>query len=239
MTAGSAHLQGSSGHWPLSGTGRAPRTGHPAGHGQQLLRRADRRRDGVPLYHLSKSGWIGVDLFFVLSGFLITGILCDTREAPGYFRYFYARRVLRIFPLYYGFLLVWTMLLAWFPVFTTGPAARLAGQQWWYWLYLANLHIGFASGPTPGEPTVFWSLAVEEQFYLLWPLVVAHLSRARLQAACLGSWRSLCLLVSRGMSPSRPSDRPRPCTSDPTRMDALATGALLAVLAREPLSGCV
>ena len=235
VTAGSAHLQGS------SGTGRSPELDGLRGLAI-LLVMANNYYDGPTgggmeslLYHLSKSGWIGVDLFFVLSGFLITGILCDTREAPGYFRYFYARRVLRIFPLYYGFLLVWTMLLAWSPVFTTAQRHGWQANQWWYWLYLANLHIGFASGPTPGEPTVFWSLAVEEQFYLLWPLVVAHLSRARLQAACLGLMAIAVLLrVTWHVAEPAIGSSETLYFLTPTRMDALATGALLAVLAREP-----
>jgi peptidoglycan/LPS O-acetylase OafA/YrhL len=187
------------------------------------------------IYHLSKSGWIGVDLFFVLSGFLITGILCDTRESPGYFRNFYARRVLRIFPLYYGFLLVWTLLLAWSPGFTPVERQGWQANQWWYWLYLANIHLGIAPGATPGEPTVFWSLAVEEQFYLLWPLVIALVSRGRLALVCLGLMTTALLLRVAWLAAAPPIGSPDSLYFlTPARMDALATGALLAVVARDP-----
>src|SRR5262249_13935552 len=95
-------------------------------------------------------GWIGVQLFFVLSGFLITGILLDTRERPDYFRGFFVRRVLRIFPLYYAALI----------------GTLIAGDtSIWLWTYLSNFH------PNTALPH-FWSLAVEEQFYLVWPVVV-------------------------------------------------------------------
>jgi peptidoglycan/LPS O-acetylase OafA/YrhL len=187
------------------------------------------------LHHLAKSGWIGVDLFFVLSGFLITGILCDTRGSPNYFRNFYARRVLRIFPLYYGFLLVWTVLLARAPGFASAERYGWQANQWWYWLYLANIHLGLASGPTPGEPTVFWSLAVEEQWYLLWPLAVAILARARLASVCLGLMATAALLRVAWHAAAPPIGSPDSLYFlTPARMDALATGALLAVLARDP-----
>jgi peptidoglycan/LPS O-acetylase OafA/YrhL len=187
------------------------------------------------LYHVFKSGWIGVDLFFVLSGFLITGILCDTRDSPRYFRTFYARRVLRIFPLYYGFLILWTLLLAWSPAFTAAERQGWQSNQWWYWLYLANLHLGAVSGATPGEPTVFWSLAVEEQFYLIWPLLIWLVSRDRLPAVCLVLM--VCALLLRvGWHAAAPAIG-SPDTLyflTPARMDALAAGALLAVLVRDP-----
>jgi peptidoglycan/LPS O-acetylase OafA/YrhL len=113
-------------------------------------------------------GWCGVNLFFVLSGFLITGILLDTKEAPNYFKSFYVRRILRIFPLYY--LVLTTILLA----SSTPPGLKLieflppSGDRWTYFVYLSNLRWW------PGANIIghFWSLAVEEQFYLIWPLLV-------------------------------------------------------------------
>src|SRR5687768_17069225 len=116
--------------------------------------------------------WTGVDLFFVLSGFLITGILLDTRGNERYFTTFYARRTLRIFPLYYLVLFVAFVVLPKFPA----VHLVLAGQadvppQWPYWLYLTNFSIA-DGGWAHGWVDVAWSLAIEEQFYLLWPLVI-------------------------------------------------------------------
>src|SRR5262249_9367310 len=122
-------------------------------------------------------GWIGVQLFFVLSGFLITSILLDTKRDAHYFRSFYVRRVLRIFPLYYLTLIVAFLALprlmdlgAW-----TEEARRV---QIWHWSYLTNWF-----GSVPGL-NHFWSLAVEEQFYLVWPFVVFFLSTDRLIRTC-------------------------------------------------------
>ena len=123
-------------------------------------------------------GWCGVDLFFVLSGFLITSILLNAKESPSYFSAFYARRVLRIFPLYF------TVLIAYFWVLLPiahhfGRAESYTGAgQWWYWLYLQNWWNG--AGHDILWLSHFWSLAIEEQFYLVWPLVVLLLSRRAL-----------------------------------------------------------
>ena len=112
-------------------------------------------------------GQTGVDLFFVLSGFLITGILLDTKNMSGRFVKFYGRRILRIFPLYYVVLLAGVLIT----IETTGQISRQHGIPWiWLFSYLGNVP------PTRGvdDPCFghFWSLAVEEQFYLIWPAVV-------------------------------------------------------------------
>ena len=118
----------------------------------------------------------GVDLFFVLSGFLITGILLDTREGPDYFRNFYARRVLRIFPLYYAALAVAFLLI---------PSVRR--DALWYWTYLTNFRFAEVGWPKVPYLGHFWSLAVEEQFYLVWPALVFFLPRRVLPWLCLGA----------------------------------------------------
>jgi len=105
-------------------------------------------------------GWLGVDLFFILSGFLITGILIDSRESEHYFRNFYTRRVLRIVPLYLTCIVIM--------YFGYPGAGAYFGLSL---LYLANFAY-FFHVKTPHGPGVFWSLAVEEHFYLLWPFVV-------------------------------------------------------------------
>ena len=139
------------------------------------------------LIQLAHAGWAGVDLFFVLSGFLITGILVDARGSPYYFKAFYARRALRILPAYYGFLLVIFVVLPLFNV-TVGENAMLARQhQGWYWLHLTNvmMAIGEVPGRGPYPNTLFWSLAVEEQFYFLWPAIVAFTSQSTLRKVCV------------------------------------------------------
>jgi peptidoglycan/LPS O-acetylase OafA/YrhL len=144
-------------------------------------------------------GASGVDIFFVLSGFLITGILYDSLSEERYFQKFYARRTLRIFPLYYGVLLV--------AVLTT----VLLGRHYHYELlslalYVQNTHwiavpISMYAGP-PGLPLQhFWSLAVEEQFYLVWPLLIFVLRRPRpiLVACAAGAVLSFVLRYTMNM----------------------------------------
>ena len=117
-------------------------------------------------------GWLGVDLFFVLSGFLITDILLKTKNAPNYLRNFYLRRVLRIFPLYYL-----ALVLFFFIIPALAPKILnlhyYIQNQIWFWAYLQNWL--FIFHPTPVNTAAlnhFWSLAVEEQFYLVWPFII-------------------------------------------------------------------
>jgi len=122
-----------------------------------------------PMADAAGSGWIGVDLFFVISGFLIAGILLDTRGEPGYFKNFYARRVLRIFPLYYLFV-VGVLIAFWnHAAFRDYP-----GSQLWYLAHLGNMPEAFGQ-EVPYFLGPVWSLAIEEQFYLTFPLLVAVL----------------------------------------------------------------
>jgi peptidoglycan/LPS O-acetylase OafA/YrhL len=140
--------------------------------------------DRYPSLHLqliSANGWMGVDLFFVLSGLLITGILLDTKPSEGYFRNFYARRCLRIWPLYYSVLLFMFVLV---PILLPTEAHTVfeaRSSPWWaYPLFLQNFLVPIPSMAT-GALGVTWSLAVEEQFYLVWPLVVRFCSKAQLR----------------------------------------------------------
>src|SRR5580698_3864280 len=119
-------------------------------------------------------GWCGVDLFFCLSGFLIAGILLQTVEHPQYFRLFYARRVLRIFPAYYSFVGILVASVAAGHAFGYLPHATAKGQLW-AWLYLSNFR-----GSRLPYSSALWSLAVEEQFYLFWPLAIAVFRRRAL-----------------------------------------------------------
>ncbi len=147
-------------------------------------------------------GAIAIDLFFVLSGFLITGILAQSRGRAGYFKCFYARRILRVFPLYYlivvfSFLVLPNIgpLLAGAPG-VSGANAELVqskldrfgavqGDEWYYWTYLSNFAVAKADAFRHGILAVSWSLSIEEQFYLLWPLLIAAMGLLRTRWVCI------------------------------------------------------
>lgn len=140
---------------------------------------------GTAFSHILWMGWTGVDLFFVLSGFLITGILLDTQGSPNYFGSFYMRRALRIFPLYY--LIVALAALA--TLVAKGPHARAYAIHHADLLALLLYVQNYRALPiTLGH---LWSLALEEQFYLLWPLIV-FLVRSRRALA----WTIAVLLLA-------------------------------------------
>jgi peptidoglycan/LPS O-acetylase OafA/YrhL len=135
-----------------------------------------------------KVGWSGVTLFFVLSGFLITGILWDSKGAEHWWRNFYVRRVLRISPLYYGSLLLVLVISG---VFRNAPGGWRG--LWIYALYLQNIPwiVDTGAGLRPLPLTHFWSLAVEEQFYLAWPLLLYKLKTfAQVKHVCLAIFLS-------------------------------------------------
>jgi len=181
---------------------------------------------------LIETGWWGVDLFFVLSGFLITGILLDAKGSSHYFRNFYVRRVLRIFPLYYGFLFAFFILApALRPPTPGGPFEGWSASQGWYWTYLSNYQLLFPQWVRPYPLSHFWTLAVEEQFYLFWPAVVLFTSRKGLLRVCLfcvvGSLLFRIWLNWAGLNPGLGY------RLTPARLDTLAIGAALAVIARD------
>jgi len=190
-------------------------------------------------YQLARMGWIGVDLFFVLSGFLITGILLEARESSRhYFRSFYLRRVLRIFPLYYAYLAAFFLILPLGAELVFGEQqlaqlAELRANQLWMWLYASNLYTFFSGFHTGLATSHFWSLAIEEQFYLVWPLVVLALSRGALQRTCIALIATALAvrfgLYLAGFAPNSIY------TFTPARMDTLLSGALLAILVRSPI----
>jgi peptidoglycan/LPS O-acetylase OafA/YrhL len=178
-----------------------------------------------------KVGWSGVDLFFVLSGFLITGILVDTLNNKAYYRNFYARRALRIFPVYYlvcviyllmglHFGVQWKPAHLWFLIYLGNPASLI-------WPQLLSL---------PFRATHLWSLSVEEQFYFVWPWAIRTLrSRSRIIAGSIvliaGAFLArLSFFLFRGHGWS--GDWPYAFIL--CRMDSLAVGALIAVLIRGP-----
>jgi len=140
-------------------------------------------------------GWVGVDLFFVMSGFLITNILLSTQSKPNYYKNFYVRRILRIFPLYYGMLLI---LLIVMPAISDSFASKTATMQansFWFWTYLVNWKVASLGTFADFQSGYMWSLAVEEQFYIVWPLIV-HLFRNNLiKASSVLLFTSLLLKI--------------------------------------------
>lgn len=138
-------------------------------------------------YFITQFGWIGVDLFFVLSGFLITGILLDSKRNEHYWRNFYRRRFLRIFPLYY-----FVVLVTWLTViFIEKAPERLHGYDsfGWFFGFAPNIAMGLKNDYLYHSHIFnlnhLWSLAVEEQFYLLWPLIVRFLPMRALAYLCI------------------------------------------------------
>ncbi|MDP9051758.1 MAG: acyltransferase [Acidobacteriota bacterium] len=172
-------------------------------------------RGVILLSALATPGWLGVNLFFVLSGFLITGILIDTRNRSNYWKSFYTRRALRILPLYLVVLLI----------------LRLQGVSWIYLffclIYLANftaaLRIRTGYGP-------LWSLAVEEQFYLFWPFLVRRLSMRTLAIVCAGD--IFLSPILRFLSAAGIFHLGDISSATWLVSDNLATGALIAILLR-------
>jgi peptidoglycan/LPS O-acetylase OafA/YrhL len=177
--------------------------------------------EGTWIHYASLWGWAGVNLFFTLSGFLITSILIEAREKPGYFKNFYARRALRIWPVYFLLLIVCYAVPQWF------LGDTLAHQANWqtlaaYALFVQNLR----HTPLPGTLGPTWSLAIEEQYYLVWAPVVYF---------CRGRWlRWLLPLVLVGMlavSPLLRHMHPQWITGTYTliHLDGIALGSLLAL----------
>ena len=178
---------------------------------------------------VARAGWIGVTLFFVLSGFLITGILLDTRDREHFLRDFYARRALRIFPLYFAFLAVYLFVVPQLPY----ASDRLAQPptSFYYWTYLANMQewlSGIAATASPLGP--LWSLAVEEQIYLVWPFLILLVAGPRLPtvwvtlAGASVAWRLWTRFAAQSIEASY--------AWSPANLEAFAAGALVAWLLR-------
>lgn len=184
------------------------------------------------LLQVAQGGWMGVDLFFVLSGFLITGILADTREHPHYFRNFLGRRFLRIWPLYYLSLLVLLTVVPMVIPAVPPTLQSMRDEQWWFWLYGSNWLFAMEGGFTRTSGGYFWSLAVEEQFYLVWPVVVYVLSRRTL--LCVSVALLLVSLVARVVLQRHGVSTGALYTMTFTHLDGLAVGSSIAVCLRLP-----
>ena len=181
----------------------------------------------------SHLGFAGVNLFFVLSGFLITGILLDARGGPGLFKSFYGRRLLRIAPAYYLFLAVTYLVL---PLVTSDPSfappAEYRADGGYHAAFASNILFA-VTGEARWRPVChLWSLSIEEQFYLVWPLLVVAFSPRGLARVCglmIASALALRLALTLAESPHWTVYAPTPA-----RWDALAIGGLIAIWSRKP-----
>ena len=181
------------------------------------------------LTSIRMSLWLGVDLFLALSGFLITGILFDTIASPHFLRNFYARRMLRIFPVYYLAIATLALLALLFHF-------RIAGFYWPLALFLENTSVGIAH-PLPPELDAFaghlWSIALEEQFYLLWPLCIL-LVRDRRRLILTAATLSILALALRITLVMHHVSFEYTYKTLPCRMDGLLLGGILALGLRGP-----
>jgi peptidoglycan/LPS O-acetylase OafA/YrhL len=182
-----------------------------------------------PLFHsdqLFRDGWMGVDLFFVLSGLLITGILLDTKQSAGYFKNFYVRRCLRIWPLYYSLLFFMFVVVRFLNPSEYHAVVQTSSPWWAFPLFLQNFLLAISTNAA-GPLGVTWSLAIEEQFYLVWPLVVRFCSITQLRQLAIAE---ICLSpMLRYYLWLHHVDL---YTNIFCRLDGLMAGALLALLVR-------
>jgi len=180
-------------------------------------------------YPIFKFGWIGLNLFFVLSGYLITQRLYVhyLENRGSYFRNFYVRRVLRIFPLYYGSLIFFFVLLPLFYTRYHSYFGELQKLQIWYWTYTSNWMIIFRGLPQQPLFFHFWSLAVEEQFYIVWPFLFLFLVRKRNPAALM-----IALIVGSAVLRNF-GDNSNSYLNTGTAAEPLLLGALITVLTKQ------
>jgi peptidoglycan/LPS O-acetylase OafA/YrhL len=182
--------------------------------------------EGLPYAGMVEYVRFTVDVFFVLSGFLITGILLDSKGSAHYFRNFYARRSLRVWPLYY---LVLFLVFVVAPLFR--PAMRPTVASIWpaFIFYVQNIRYHYMY---PFGLGATWSLAIEEQFYLTWPVLVFLLKRQTLSivAVCLVVVSTSVRLTSyfHGAPPTFPH------MFTLARLDSIAFGCLAALWLRSP-----
>jgi peptidoglycan/LPS O-acetylase OafA/YrhL len=170
--------------------------------------------------------WVFMEMFFVMSGFLITGILIGSKGKAGYYSKFMKRRILRVFPLYYLclVLLLWVLPLSWMDL------SYYRTHQAWFWLYMENWLYAKDGWPPVRGLHHFWSLAIEEQFYIVWPLVVWMFSTRGLIRCCIFLFFFSILFRITGMNFG--FVMPFPYVATLGRMEGITLGALIAILVR-------
>jgi peptidoglycan/LPS O-acetylase OafA/YrhL len=176
-------------------------------------------------------GWIGVDLFFVLSGFLITDILLRSRENRSYFSNFYLKRILRILPLYYLTIFIF---FTFAPIFFSNKSSDSTftyynQNQIWYWLFLQNWLVIWKGKPSEPYLQHFWSLAIEEQFYLFWPFIIVvfkHLETLKKLISLLILFAFLLRILTWMLYPQKTGELYYNTFS---RMDSLLIGCLISI----------
>jgi peptidoglycan/LPS O-acetylase OafA/YrhL len=176
-------------------------------------------------------GWLGVDLFFVLSGFLITDILLNSLGKPHFLRNFYMRRVLRIFPLFYLVLIISLLILPHIKSLRL-DVGYYSSNQLWLWTYLQNWLYIFKQPYGNKILLHTWSLAVEEQFYLLWPITILLIRRPKV---LLGIALFVLLFVVSAryiIWTYKIEDLAYASLYTFTRIDGLCIGSMLALLMR-------
>jgi peptidoglycan/LPS O-acetylase OafA/YrhL len=176
-------------------------------------------------------GWLGVDLFFVLSGFLITDVLLNSLDSPHFLRNFYVRRVLRIFPLFYLLLIICLLIL---PSIRSLPlqANYYTENQFWLWTYLQNWLFVFREPYGDQVLLHTWSLAVEEQFYLVWPLIILLVRKPRLLLVLVLLLLLVIVIARYIVWTYKIEDLSYASLYTFTRIDGLCIGAALALLLR-------
>lgn len=200
-------------------------------HGFVLLVAPQPHSWGAHALALLQMCWSGVDLFFVLSGFLLGGILIDARGSSTYYATFYRRRFFRIVPLYAALALAYAAAIH---AGATGPAFDRPLPWWSFVLFLQNVVIAARGTFDPLASGITWSLAVEEQFYLVLPLVVRFVPPRRLPAVLVGTV-VLAPALRAALFYGVPHGGLWAYVSMPARADALALGVLCAVLVRSPV----
>jgi peptidoglycan/LPS O-acetylase OafA/YrhL len=170
--------------------------------------------------------WVFMEMFFVMSGFLITGILIDSKGRNNYYKRFMERRVLRVFPLYYLCLFILFFLLphSWIDL------SYYRQHQVWFWLYVENWLYAIDGWPHVKALHHFWSLAIEEQFYILWPLVVWIFSPKGLIRFCIILFFFSIIFRNTGMQLG--FVMPFPYVATLGRMEGITLGAMIAVMVR-------
>ena len=177
-----------------------------------------------PVYFIGS--WVFMEMFFVMSGFLITGILLDSKSKRHYYKNFILRRVLRVFPLYYLALIILFFLIpaSWMQL------SYYRSHQIWFWTYMENWLFSVEGWPPGKALRHFWSLAIEEQFYIVWPLVVWMFSPKGLVRFCIFLFFFSLIFRNTGMYVGFVN--PFPYVATLGRMEGIVLGAIIAVLSR-------